>query len=135
MHIRLPTEGNQGIRWDFKMGLLIPITNFDCSIPSYFSSSFGFFSHLIELCEMCSFSKHLGVRWLQPMQCSLCMRPLKLPLFLPKVLLCCESNLHGHEINQKQLTTETPLNKVLQQTGAIHTLCSITRSQALPLRA
>jgi hypothetical protein len=43
------------------------------------------------------------------------MCPLKLTLFLPEVLLSCESNLHDKEINQKQLIRKILLNKELQE--------------------
>lgn len=138
MQVWLSTEGYHGNKIGNSKNFLCQVqtSNYkDRSLPRNFSSSFGFFSHVIEFCEMRPFSKHLGVRWLQSMQSSLCMCPLKLTLFLPKVLLSCESNLHNKEINQEQLITKTPLNKALQQTSAIHTLCSITRSQALPLKA
>lgn len=57
---------------------------------------------------MCSFSKHLGIWWLQTMQCSLCMCPLKLTLFLAKVLLPCKSNLEHKTIPQTAAHRKVP---------------------------
>jgi len=61
--------------------------------PCNLRTSFGLFSHLIEISEAGPVIEHLGIRWLQTMKRSLCMCPLELPCFLPKILLPCECNL------------------------------------------
>ena len=61
---------------------------------------------------MCSFSK-LGIRWLQTMQCSLGVCPLKLSLLLSKVLLPREGNLQNKIINYKTVKRKNPIHRIL----------------------
>lgn len=83
---------------------MMKVTNYQhmsiSSIPSNFSSPFGFFSHVIEFCEMSPLGEHLSIRRLQTVQRSLCVSPLQLTLFLSEILLSCERNLQKIRSNK-----------------------------------
>ena len=112
-----------------------------CKLPGNLSSSFCLFCHLIEFCNW-AICKHLSFRRVQPMKGSLCMCPFKLTFFLAKIFLSGKGNLQKMvEIHVRKMSESPPSKSVhgiyrgQYHSFIVHTLCSITRSQALPLRA
>ncbi|GER29422.1 ATP-dependent RNA helicase DBP7 [Striga asiatica] len=74
--------------------------------------------------------------WMKPVKCSLSLCPLKFTIFFTEILLLCKCNLKKGAIKEKVHKIKWKKKRGdLSICDINRTLCSITRSQALPLNA